>query len=259
MKSAEQKEFVALFAKTALLENELAELIDAQERAHRASEEHRPERSSRHLVAGFLVVFGVVAVAIAFQQFSEITTARRETAERLRSVADSAEATRNAQRQLGITQQHIDELNDQAIKDKARLEQRGRVSSTVVAHPLRADQPIWITANMVNSGMTDAVHAERADAIVLTTKEPTSFANLGKWKNLGVLEPALSRRYDFKGTTGLTQAEIEAIRSGGLLLVTYGTLKYDDIFGMAHFTGYCLVYTPDTSGFSNCRRHNLAD
>jgi hypothetical protein len=36
-------------------------------------------------------------------------------------------------------------------------------------------------------------------------------------------------------------------------------LKYDDAFGTPHFTDYCVVYTPATSGFSSCTKHNSAN
>jgi hypothetical protein len=86
-----------------------------------------------------------------------------------------------------------------------------------------------------------------------------SFPELGKWKNLGLLTPNLAYPDTFKGTDGLAQPQIDAINSGELLVVMYGTLKYDDAFGTAHVTDYCVVYTPDASGFSSCKRHNRAN
>jgi hypothetical protein len=43
--------------------------------------------------------------------------------------------------------------------------------------------------------------------------------------------PNLIYKDNIKGREGLTQPEIDAINSGELLLVMYGTLKYDDAFG----------------------------
>jgi len=64
---------------------------------------------------------------------------------------------------------------------------------------------------------------------------------------------------DFKGSEGLTHPEIDAIKSGSLLVVMYGTLKYDDVFGTPRVTDYCVVYTPDTNGFSSCNKYNRAN
>lgn len=159
-----------------------------------------------------------------------------------------------AQQQLQVTMQNM-----QDIRDQMRLDQRARVWLTgVTFHPLTTDQPISITTNTVNSGKSVASNVERASAIVHATKEPTSFPRLDKWQTFGTLTPNLIQTDNIRGKRGLTQPEIDAINSGALLVVIYGTLKYDDAFGTPHFTD-CVVYTPDANGFSSCKRHNRAD
>ncbi|MGC2768771.1 MAG: hypothetical protein WB607_24925, partial [Candidatus Acidiferrum sp.] len=167
--------------------------------------------------------------------------------------------TDTVQQQLDIAQQQVD-ATMQNVRDQARLDQRAWAYLTgLTFHPLIADQPIWITANTLNNGRTFALRAKRTNVIILTTEEPTSFPKLGKWENLGLLVPNLPYVDDFKGSEGLTQPEIDAIKSGALHVVMYGSLKYDDVFGTPRVTDYCVVYTPDTGGFSSCNKHNRAN
>jgi hypothetical protein len=260
MKYRDDKELVALFAKTALLENELAEAIEAQ---HRGGEEHGLHRSFRNIVAGFLLLVGVVTAWIVYQQFQEMATQISDMkTEGERSATVSLETARRVQQQLDIAQQQVNATmqNAQAIREQERLDQRAWAYLTgLTLHPLMADQPIWITANTLNNGRTVALRAERTNAIILATEEPTFFPKLNKWKNLGLLVPNLPYVDNFKGSEGLTQPEIDAIKSGALLVIMYGALKYDDVFGTSRVTDYCVVYTPNTSGFSNCSKHNRAN
>jgi hypothetical protein len=260
MKYRDDKKLIALFAKTALLENELAEAIEAQDREHIAGEKHGLDRSFKNMVAGFLLLVGVTTTWIVYQHFQEIATQIIDlTQEGQRSATVSSETATKVQQQLDIAQQQVNATmqNAQAVRDQARLDQRAWAYLTsLTLHPLIADQPIWITANTLNNGRTFALRAKRTNVIILTTEEPTSFPKLGNWKNLGVLAPNLPYVDNFKGSEGLTQPEIDAIRSGALLVVMYGTLKYDDVFGTPRVTDYCVVYTPDSIGFSTCNKHN---
>lgn len=74
MKYREDKKFVDLIAKTVLLENELEEAIEAQDRLRMAEHEHGLDKSFKYKVTGFLILFGVVIAWIAYQQFRETTT-----------------------------------------------------------------------------------------------------------------------------------------------------------------------------------------
>jgi hypothetical protein len=74
MKYRDDKELVALFAKAALLENELAEAIEAQERGVIADEENGLNTSFKNMVVGFLLLVVVAAAWVAaawivYQQF----------------------------------------------------------------------------------------------------------------------------------------------------------------------------------------------
>ena len=263
MKYREDEKLVALFAKTALLENELAEAIEAQDREHIAGEKHGLDRSFKNMVAGFLLLVGVATTWIVYQQFQEMATQISDLKEEAeRSAKVSSETARKVQQQLDIAQEQVNATMQtaQAVRDQARLDQRAWAYLTgLTFHPLIADQPIWITANTLNNGRTFALRAKHTNVIILTTEEPTSFPKLGKWENLGLLVPNLPYVDDFKGSEGLTQPEIDAIKSGALHVVMYGTLKYDDVFGTPHVTDYCVVYTPDTGGFSSCNKHNRAN
>ena len=260
MKYGDDQKLVALFAKTALLENELAEAIEAQDRELIAGEKYGLERSFKNMVAGFLLLVGAATAWIVYQQFQEVATQISDLKqEGERSATVSFETTRKVQQQLDIAQQQVD-ATMQNVRDQARLDQRAWAYLTgLTFHPLIADQPIWITANTLNNGRTFALRAKHTNVIILTTEEPTSFPKLGKWENLGLLVPNLPYVDDFKGSEGLTQPEIDAIKSGALHVVMYGTLKYDDVFGTPHVTDYCVVYTPDTGGFSSCNKHNRAN
>jgi hypothetical protein len=247
------KKIVDLFAKTALLENELAEAIAAQDRVRIVDEDHGLDRSSKNMIVGFVILIGVAAAWIVYQQFDELATQLDIlNARTQQSIAASAETERKVQQQLDIAQQQVNAtmLNDQ----------RAWVwLSGIGMHELTTNQPVWITANTVNRGRTLALHAERTSTIVLAPKEPSSFPRVGKWQTLGLLTPNLVYTENFKGTEGLTQAQIDAINSGELLVVMYGTLRYDDVFSTPRFTDYCVVYTPETSGFSSCKKHNSAN
>jgi hypothetical protein len=263
MKHRDDKELVALFAKTALLENELAEAIEAQDREHIAGDEHGLHRSFKNMVAGFLLLVAIATTWIVYQQFQEMATQISDLKEEAeRSATVSRETGKKAQQQLDIAQEQVNAImqNAQAVREQARLDQRAWAYLTgLTLHPLIADQPIWITANTLNNGRTFALRAQRTNTIILAADEPTSFPELGKWKNIGLLVPGLPYVDDFKGSQGLTQPEIDAIKSGALRVVMDGTLKYDDVFGTPRVTDYCVVYTPDTSGFLSCNKHNRAN
>jgi uncharacterized iron-regulated membrane protein len=190
MKYGDDQKLVALFAKTALLENELAEAIEAQDREHVAGEKHGLDRSFKNMVAGFLLLVGVATTWIVYQQFQEMATQISDLKEEGdRSATVSSETARKVQQQLDIAQQQVNATtqNAQAVRDQARLDQRAWAYLTgLTLHPLTADQPIWITANTLNNGRTFALRAKRTNAIILTTEEPTSFPKLGKWGHLGL-------------------------------------------------------------------------
>jgi hypothetical protein len=260
MKRGEEQKLVALFAKTALLENELAEAIEAQH-GRIAGEEHGFDRSFKNVVAGFLLLFGVATTWIVYQQFQEMATQisnLKEEAQRAARV--SAETATRLQEQLAQQQVNAAMQNAQAVRDQARLDQRAWTYLTGLSlHPLTADQPIWITTSTLNNGRTLALRAKRTTAVILATEEPMSFPKVDNWKNLGVLAPNIPYVDDFKGVERLTQPEIEAIKSGALHMFMYGTLKYEDVSGTPHLTDYCVVYAPDTGGFSSCNKHNRAN
>jgi len=247
------------------VENELAEAIQAEdrvriadlERLHRSFKDdlERPNRSFKNNIVGFLILFGVGIAWMVYRQSSEMarhSEILNTQAQRLDTVSETARQAKQ------LTMQNAQDI--QAIRDQMRSEQRAWVGLTNISmRALTADQPVWITANTVNSGKTLALHAQRTNAIVLATKEPASFPMKGKWKALDLFTPNLIYRDIFKGTERLNQAQIDAINSGELLVFMYGTLKYDDIVGTPHSTDYCVVYTADTSGFSSCKKHNSAN
>ena len=72
MKYGDDQKLVALFAKTALLENELAEAIEAQDRELIAGEKYGLDRSFKNMVAGFLLLVGAATARIVYQQFQEV-------------------------------------------------------------------------------------------------------------------------------------------------------------------------------------------
>jgi hypothetical protein len=63
MTHSEDKKIVDLFAKTVLLKSELAEAIRAQDRLRMAEQEGHG-RSSKKIVVGLLILFGVVVAWI---------------------------------------------------------------------------------------------------------------------------------------------------------------------------------------------------
>lgn len=158
-----------------------------------------------------------------------------------------------------MAQLQID-VNTQVIRDRAQSDRAAQIAFTsVILHPLFPNQPIWITATTLNSGKTLALHTERTNTVVVTTKRPRSFLSRNRWKKLGSLIPNFIYTDNFKGTGGLTPQEIIAIQSGALRVFMYGRVKYKDVFGKPHITDYCLSSNPDSGGFSTCDTHNYTD
>ncbi len=257
MSYRDERNIVIAFAKAALLEKELVEAIEAQGRTPRTEAGHGIEKPFRRILAALLTLICVFAVWIEYQRFREISL--REQLDAQAAAAESARKEQElqiAKQQLQIAQQQID-ANAQVIRDRAQSDQAARVAFTsLMLHPLFPNQPLWITATTLNSGKTLALHAERTNTVVVTTKRPQSFLSQNGWKKLGSLIPNFIYADDFKGASGLTLQEINAIRSGALHVFVYGTVKYEDVFGNPHITDYCLSSNPDSGGFSTCNTHN---
>jgi len=260
MSYRDERNVVIAFAKAALLEKELVETIEAQGRTPRAEAGNGIERPFKRILAALLILICVLAVWLEYQRFREI--ALREQLDAGAAAAESARREQElqiAKQQLQMAQQQID-ANTQVIRDRAQSDKAARVGFTsVILHPLFPNQPIWITATMLNGGKTLALHAERTTTVVVTTKRPRSFLSKNGWKKLGSLIPNFVYADNFKGTGALTPQEINAIRSGVLRVFMYGTVKYEDVFGNPHFTDYCLSSSPESEGFSTCDTHNHAD
>lgn len=253
MSYRDEKNIVIAFAKAALLEKELVEAIEAQGRPPRTEAGHGIEKSFKRILAALLTLICVLAVWIEYQRFREVSL--REQLDAQAAAAESARKDQElqvAKQQLQIAQQQID-ANTQVIRDRAQSDQAAQVAFTsFVLHPLFPNQPLRITATTLNSGKTLALHAQRTNTVIITTKRPQSFLSQNGWEKLGNLIPNFIYADDFKGAGGLTLQEINAIRSGALHVFVYGTVKYEDVFGNPHIIDYCLSSNPDSDGFSTC-------
>jgi len=190
MSYRDERNIVIAFAKAALLEKELVDAIEAHGRTPRTEAGHGIEKLFKGILAALLILICVFAVWIEYQRFREIALQ-----EQLDAGAATAESARKeqelqiAKQQLQMAQQQID-ANTQVIRDRAESDQAARVELTsVTLHPLSPNQPISITATMLNGGKTLALHAERTNTVVVTATQPRSFLSKNGWKKLGSLIP----------------------------------------------------------------------
>jgi hypothetical protein len=80
-----------------------------------------------------------------------------------------------------------------------------------------------------------------------------------KQRDLGLMVPGVAYASQFHSVTTLDGAQIDAIKTGRLLIEEYGYLKYRDAAKAWHTTEYCLLYSAETNGLVPCENHNSAD
>jgi hypothetical protein len=56
----------------------------------------------------------------------------------------------------------------------------------------------------------------------------------------------------------ITQSDLDGIRDGSLTVFVHGKMTYDDIFGCAHWTSFCIRLKPDLT-YASCGKHNGTD
>jgi hypothetical protein len=56
----------------------------------------------------------------------------------------------------------------------------------------------------------------------------------------------------------ITQSDLDGIRDGSLTVFLHGKMTYDDIFGCAHWTSFCIRLKPDLT-YASYGKHNDTD
>jgi hypothetical protein len=113
---------------------------------------------------------------------------------------------------------------------------------------------------IINSGKTPAKHViQRASYISIPLKEAFVPRYPGTPSNVGVIQPNQKMRMQTPNTERVTTSIINGITTGTFRLYVFGSVTYEDVFGNAHHTTYCLYLFKDLTNFVPCSTYNDAD
>jgi hypothetical protein len=125
----------------------------------------------------------------------------------------------------------------------------------------------FIEAELHNVGETPAVHTRARVKILL---RPT---RVGKDERIeippkieaesegivskgGLMAFAHIPAFEDTPPRQLTATDIAAIRGGSLLIISFGRVEYQDVFGERHWTTFCFEYDPTQNKMKACSYHN---
>lgn len=115
---------------------------------------------------------------------------------------------------------------------------------------------------ITNSGKTPARKFRAiAGHRVLPSKAPfvPDYPKTMEFQSSAIIQPGMRRIVYFTRQETLTKEIIDAIKSKQAILYAYGTMHYEDIFGIPHKTTFCISLEKDLTAFIDCDTHNEAD
>lgn len=156
------------------------------------------------------------------------------------------------------------EDNVALARENARLDQRAWVSATILTNdnPPKANKALSGSVVIKNSGKTFARRVSLAWYIQPVWKEnaPDFEGGAKIEQSSALLSP--NAEYVAKGYSSvpLTQAESDNIKSGEMLIYTFGKITYTDIFDCPHWTTFCSYLKPgDWKQYEICLQNNDTD
>lgn len=151
----------------------------------------------------------------------------------------------------------------QAAEEAMRLQQRAWVFVTELrAGDLQPGKPLNITLGFKNTGRTPARNVQISTQVDSLARGETLEPRLGKAYSRGIIPPegiVFANVGNGHGPgEGLTQQELQAIKSGDTVVWAYGTLTYDDVFEVRQATMFCYRLQPDGHTFAVAEVYNDA-
>jgi hypothetical protein len=241
------------------------ERTNEESTAAELSREFRWLEFCQFAINGVLAIIGVVALCIYHGQLTTMNSQLKEMI-----------------RQYPELQKSADAAHDAAVvaRDTLMLDQRpwvGLMGSNHFAAQIEKGSPIKISLDFQNVGKTPALNefsvnhfsnhpirspmpnfddCSKKEAGAPITLMPNAIANV----NITT---------DTPGSAGIpiiiTDADLDLLSSEKVQLFIYGCVWYDDTFGIAHRTDYCLQYIPlskkggSANSFTACPTHNHAN
>jgi hypothetical protein len=154
-------------------------------------------------------------------------------------------------------------------KENAHLDQRAWVAAIDIKGTPEVGKIFTVNVTAKNSGKTFAKNFRMAVVVepITETNEPNfsleESAEAQKEPNVSILEPngeyvTNTELRKERPPHEITKEDLDRIRSGELKIFVHGKLTYDDIFGCAHWTTFCVRLKSDLR-YANYGTHNDAD
>jgi hypothetical protein len=153
----------------------------------------------------------------------------------------------------------------------SRLDQRAWICQTAVLPPVFRDgnrsvylkdgEQTSLSTGIVNSGKTPARNVMQENSyrtlpfgVAFSPRYPG-----GGSRRVGVILPGVPFQLATPVTERVTSAQVNTYVTGANVLYLYGRISYDDIFGQAHETTYCMYLLRDLTAFTDCDTYNEAN
>jgi hypothetical protein len=160
------------------------------------------------------------------------------------------------------------EVTRKSVQDAAanfRLDERAWVGlNGTSSRQVKADQPILVNVSIVNSGKTPAknFHSVSVIQVAYIPRDRLRFDKVDTPPQVSGSHAVVFPSSIFITVVVLQEPisslQLASIRRGDLKIFVFGTLWYEDIFGVRHSTHYCR-YGDQGSIDTICTEHNDAD
>lgn len=209
--------------------------------------------------AGFLTA--VLTGIVFYLQFREM---KRQTGilngQAQEAAKDSNAAAEKVERQLRIAQEQASAAQDgvSAIRRQMRQDQRAwlrvDVGTVIYAQPGPASVPVTIT----NTGKTPAREVteqivvekvKNTENLHFSYRVPRTVGTMGMLYPNALQQGIASTLAEARGTqivppAALSAADMQELLAGEAYLAIYGKITYLDVFGMNHYTKFCVFSSP---------------
>jgi hypothetical protein len=213
-------------------------------------------------INALLLIATILIAFIYYGQLSQMRIATKATQDAVcvasRTLAETVRSNR--------AQELSSSRAFQATIDNFHQDQRAWVTINAVSlRPLKDGDFVAINQATVNGGKTIAFDVFGANMIAFPTVPLKVFPYFDaqhktiKQRNLGLMVPGVPYAAEFHSVGTLDGAQINAIKTGRLLIEEYGYLKYRDAAKAWHRTEYCFIYSVAMDGLVPCENHNSAD
>jgi hypothetical protein len=178
---------------------------------------------------------------------------------------------------VGIADAVIYYCQLQTMRQALAVDQRawvGAKSFVIMNQPLEANKPIQIGLDYWNFGKTPALDVSGYVQPNFVTSE--SKLDFSKWgepleAQRSVMFPGSSNHLlitvpqdlpgypPVSGSQGIPEPVFSELANGKSFIYIYGNLGYEDVFGVHHWTHFCLRYSFPSNGFVYCDTFNNVD